>query len=86
MAKINLWLAQAGFAVIGVLGFVFVGFLISTVAYASQDAPNDLYAMQCIDGTCYYATGAKVPDVVLKKFEQEMAAELAKQEKQEGDE
>ena len=58
----------------------------SGYAHASQDAPNDPYAIQCIDGKCYYITGKQVPAVALAKFEKELATEQAKQEKEEGTE
>ena len=58
--------------------------VLSTKVHASQDAPNDLYAMQCVDGTCYYATGKQIPENVLKQFEKHLADEMAKLEK-EGD-
>lgn len=67
------------------LSVITLAFVLSTKAHASQDAPNDLYAMQCIDGQCYYATGKKVPEDVLKKFEKQLADEMAKLEKEEGD-
>ncbi|QXO10309.1 hypothetical protein pEaSNUABM37_00350 [Erwinia phage pEa_SNUABM_37] len=62
-----------------------VALLVSFNVMASQDAPDDLYAMQCVDGTCYYATGKQIPENVLKKFEQEMAAEMAKIEQEQGE-
>jgi ethanolamine ammonia-lyase large subunit len=52
-------------------------------ANASQDAPDDLYAMQCVDGKCYYATGKEVPKDVLVKFQQYMTEAMAKLEKEE---
>ena len=67
------------------LSVITLGFVLSTKAHASQDAPNDLYAMQCIDGQCYYATGKKVPEDVLKKFEKHLADEMAKLEQEEGE-
>lgn len=67
------------------LSVITLGFVLSTKAHASQDAPNDLYAMQCIDGKCYYATGKKVPEDVLKKFEKHLADEMAKLEQEEGE-
>ena len=57
---------------------------LSAQGHASQDAPNDLYAMQCIEGVCYYPTGKRVPDDVLMKFQQQLAAEMAKAEQEEG--
>lgn len=65
--------------------FAAVALLVSFNVMASQDAPDDLYAMQCIDGTCYYATGKQVPENVLKKFEKDMAAEMAKIEQEQGE-
>lgn len=59
---------------------------IGNTAHASQDAPNDLYAMQCIDGTCYYATGKPIPKAVLEKFEKQMAVEMAKISQEQGEE
>jgi len=59
-------------------------FVLSKQAKASQDAPNDLYAMQCVEGTCYYATGKKIPKETLAKFEKHLADEMAKIEKEEG--
>lgn len=63
--------------------FGVIALLLSFNAMASQDAPDDLYAMQCVDGTCYYATGKQVPERVLKDFEKELAAVAARIEKEE---
>lgn len=64
--------------------WVFSLIMLSSVAYASQDAPNDLYAMQCVEGKCYYATGKEVPEQVLAAFEKQMNDEMVKLEKEEG--
>lgn len=69
----------------GLLVFAALLFTLSTKARASQDAPDDLYAMQCVDGKCYYATGKEVPKDVLAKFQQYITDEMAKIE-QEGEE
>lgn len=58
-------------------------YVLSTKAHASQDAPDDLYAMQCVDGTCYYPTGKPIPEATLAKFEKHLADEMAKLEKEE---
>jgi hypothetical protein len=76
--------AIKGFAAgIAVLCAVTLSFVLSTKAHASQDAPDDLYAMQCVDGKCYYATGKEVPKDVLVKFQQYMTEAMAKLEKEE---
>lgn len=67
-----------------VVTWVFSLIMLSSVAYASQDAPNDLYAMQCVEGKCYYATGKEVPEQVLAAFEKQMNDEMVKLEKEEG--
>lgn len=77
--------------VVGFFGGVGLAMAIVLIAYcsvgkanASQDAPDDLYAMQCVDGKCYYATGKEVPKDVLTKFQQYITEEMAKIEKEEG--
>lgn len=77
--------AIRGFAVgVGLLCVITLSFVLSTKAHASQDAPDDLYAMQCVEGKCYYATGKEVPKDVLTKFQQYITEEMAKIEKEEG--
>lgn len=77
--------SMIGFSVgMALLSVITLSFVLSTKAHASQDAPDDLYAMQCVDGQCYYATGKRVPEDVLKKFEKHIAEEMAKLEKEEG--
>lgn len=59
-------------------------YVLSAKAHASQDAPDDLYAMQCVEGKCYYATGKQIPAATLAQFEKHLADEMAKIEQEEG--
>jgi len=51
---------------------------LSGPAHASQSAPDDMWAVQCLDDKCYYVTGKEVPPAVLAKYEKQMTEEMAK--------